>query len=475
MQGISILMKTPIQKRKKPSVVTRFFIPLVLAAGLLGAATGQAQGVLEIPLYSFLASPDGYVGVGTLILGADNFLYGTTYGGGTNSASPGGTIFKIGRDGSGYKVLRSFSQGDTGDNGTAFYSIGLSVARGSDGALYGTTRYGGTNGAGSVFKMNSDGFDFTILHSFTGNDGYPFNLMQGSDGVLYGAGATAIFKLNPDGGGYEVLHTFTNAIDGSVSLGKLVQGYDGALYGVTTFGGANNGGTVFKLNTDGSGFMVLHSFPDGTGDGYNSHAGLIQGSDGALYGTTESGGTNSDGTVFKLQMDGSGYTVLHNFAPVPDGGSPEGSLVQGLGNVLYGTTQSGGAANLGTVFKLGLDGNGYNILYNFTDPHNWRPFGGLVQGPASGGAGVLYGITSYNFGGVFGLVVNPPLSITPVTSQTASNQTAVFWPAWALGAVLQTTTNLASGTWVTVSNAVPMAGVQLTNSLPAAYYRLIWQ
>src|SRR5208282_4028034 len=135
------------------------------------------------------------------------------------------------------------------------------------------------------------------------------NLIQGSDGTLYGTTTGSgtsfggnfgtVFKLNTNGSGFTVLHTFTNSPDGA-NPSAVVQGADGALYGTTGLGGTYDAGTVFKLNTDGSGYLVLHTFTGTSGDGEKPTAALMLGSDGALYGTTEEGGSGGGGTVFKL-------------------------------------------------------------------------------------------------------------------------------------------------------------------------------
>lgn len=453
---------------------------LALAASLLGAAPGRAQTNIEILLHSFTGSPDGAHPMGSLVLGVDSALYGITYDGGGASGG-GGTIFKINRDGSGYLPLHSFALSETGDGSVGNLVIpGLAVAQGSDGTLYGTTSLGGTNGEGTVFKLNPDGSAYAVLRSFASTNAGPSRLIQGRDGALYGTGSAFVFKLNLDGSGFTSLHTFSNTPDGFSPLGKMIQASDGALYGTTFSGGTNNHGTVFKLDTDGSNYAVLHSF-SGQPDGAQPYAGLLQGNDGALYGTTRAGGTNNAGSVFKLDPDGSGYTKLYSFADTPDGSEPLGSLVRGLGNVIYGTTSGGGTSSLGTVFKLNQDGSAYDVLYSFGgNPDGNTPEPDLGQGVFTGNVGVLYGTTEFGGAGgaaaagtVFALLVNPPLSITPVSGQTPGNQTVVFWPAWALHYVLQTTTNLGSGSWATVSNVLPVTGVQLTNSLPAAYFRLI--
>jgi uncharacterized repeat protein (TIGR03803 family) len=191
--------------------------------------------------------------------------------------------------------------------------------------------------------------------------------VEGSDGALYGTtfqtstnDAGTVFKLSKDGGGYTVLRRLTGEVgEGVFAVGRLVEGSDGALYGTTAIGGnykTNNFGsyvsfgTIFKLNKDGSDYSVLHSFEDTGRDGIGPAAGLLKGSDEALYGTTTSGGSNSLGTVFKLNHDGRGYLVLHAFSGA-DGYEPFGVLVEGRDGMLYGTTVAGGTYDRGTVFR----------------------------------------------------------------------------------------------------------------------------
>ena len=148
---------------------------------------------------------------------------------------------------------------------------------------------------------------------------------------------------------------------------NVIQGSDGALYGTTGYGSPNAiEGTVFKMNTNGSGFTVLHSFifTNSPNDGAGPGGALVQGRDGALYGTTGSGGTYDAGTVFKLNTDGSGYKVIYNFGQGNTAG-PLAALVQGSDGTLYGTTY-GGYGYKGTVFKLSTNGSGYMVLHTFT-------------------------------------------------------------------------------------------------------------
>jgi uncharacterized repeat protein (TIGR03803 family) len=269
--------------------------------------------------------------------------------------------------------------------------------------VYGTTSGGAATGAGAAFSMNLNGSDYQFLHSFTnGNgDGYQIQaaLLKAADGFLYGTteyggtnGYGTVFKVSADGGQYSVLHNFTNAPgDGSAPFAGLIQGADGALYGTTSEGGSNYDGTVFKLKTDGSGYTILWSFA-GNPDGSYPVAPLIQDSFGVLYGTTEDGGSNGYGTVFSLTTNGTSYQVLYNFAGATgDGGNPQAGLLLGQNNMLYGTTYGGGTNYSGTVFTLNTNGSNYNVLYNFTGGFDGaEPQAQLVQGHD----GSLYGTCS---------------------------------------------------------------------------------
>jgi uncharacterized repeat protein (TIGR03803 family) len=188
---------------------------------------------------------------------------------------------------------------------------------------------------------------------------------------------------------FTVLHSFTAT--GTNSSGAYTNG-DGAgpragllrsgntLYGTAYQGGPSGNGTVYSVNTDGTGFTNLHSFSEvayfTNSDGSNPYAGLVLMSN-TLYGTALSGGNAGNGTIFALNVDGSGFTVLHNFtattsymfraATNSDGARPLGGLVL-FGNTLYGTAQSGGASGVGTVFAINTDGTDMRTLYSLQLP-----------------------------------------------------------------------------------------------------------
>src|SRR6185369_6562219 len=340
-----------------------------------------------------------------LLEGSDHMLYCTARAGGADNL---GTLFRVQKDGSSFEVLHNFS-GLSGDGKTPF--AGLIEAR--DGALYGTTHAGGDANAGVVFKLNRDGSGFALLHSFTAatdGQGPSARLIEASDGVLYGtardggtAGFGTVFKVSRDGNNFTAIHHFGQSGDGQNPYGGLVEESDGTLLGTTRNGGTAINGTVFKLDKNGAGYTVLHHFDGGLGDGYRPEGGVVRGPDGGLYGTTRLGGRANIGSIFKLNIDGTGYTRLRSFTfNGNDAMRPYASVLEGGDGTLYGMTTEGGAYEFGAVFKLNKAGSGYTILHNF-DPDTddgINPFGGLIEGSD----GAMYGATSYGGGADLGTI-----------------------------------------------------------------------
>jgi uncharacterized repeat protein (TIGR03803 family) len=158
--------------------------------------------------------------------------------------------------------------------------------------------------------------------------------------------------MSKDASSYSVLHGFGESPDASRMGAGFAQGTDGALYGATFYGGTNNVGAIFRVNEDGSGYQLLHSFTSTGGDGQNASGELTRGWDGYLYGTTPYGGSNGLGTVFRINNDGSDYSVIYNFGSGPTDGANPQFLILGSDGAFYGVTYSGGAENLGAVFRL---------------------------------------------------------------------------------------------------------------------------
>ena len=305
-------------------------------------------------------SLDGGAPHAPLFLDKSGNFFGTTSQGGPSLA---GAVFE--RSASGvYKLLHGFK-------GTDGSEPGAGVIADSAGNLYGTTETGGANNnSGTIFRLTPSG-TLTTLYSFCSLTGCAdgqnpvSGLIGDATGNLYGTTlgggeneSGVVFKIRANGTGYTVLHSFTNGLDGGGPKSGLSLGADGNLYGTTAFNGANgNGGTVFKIARDGSSFMVLYSFCHlvNCADGETPNGGLILDGAGNLYGTTLSGGPNSNGTVFALTPSGT-ETVLYSFCHLvncADGFNPMGNLVALSPGNLYGTTNKGGGTmSGGVVFQL---------------------------------------------------------------------------------------------------------------------------
>ncbi len=298
------------------------------------------------------------------------------------------------------------------------------LTQGRDGALYGTTTSGGAHGTGVVFKITPEGVGFTVLHSFgplgtlfvndTNTDGArpTAALVCGKDGALYGvaaqggpSGSGTVFRLNSDGTGFAVLHGFEAKEElyhnrGGASPNGLTLGPDGLLYGTAALGGSGRG-LIFRLTPDGKNFTVLHSFPDVDYDGNGNTGGAIPsaavvfGPAGMLYGTANIGGRHGSGVLYALTADGKRFTVLHEFQrKVKNNGVfPNGPLVFGPDGLLYGAARQGGADDGGIVYKIKTDGGGFAVLHAFSDPYHKSDDGWGPSALSFNKDGRLYGLS----------------------------------------------------------------------------------
>jgi uncharacterized repeat protein (TIGR03803 family) len=301
-------------------------------------------------LYRFPGGTGGYSPYAGVIRDSAGNVYGTTYSGGTANS---GVVYKL--DTGGHEtVLYSFTGGADGSNPYA------GVVRDSAGNLYGTTDYGGTANGGVIYKLDTAGQE-TVLYSFTRVAGeanpYSNGVIRDSAGNFYGttpfggtAGAGAVYKLDT-AGQYTVLYNFTGGADGEYPNGDLVRDSSGNLYGTTEDGGTGSG-VVYKLDTAGT-ETVLYRFGAGGNwaDGAWPLGGVIRDSSGNLYGTTSYGGTAGWGVVYKLDTAGQ-QTVLYNFTLRADGGLLYTGVIRDAAGNLYGTTLWGGNQNDGVVFKI---------------------------------------------------------------------------------------------------------------------------
>ena len=459
----------------------------------------------------------------TGLMACGSRLYGTARAGGCGGA---GTVFCLGTDGAGFTVLHQFTRLDfadpAGTNADGAQPVGELTVSGS--VLYGVTAAGGNHGVGTIFAVDTNGSAFAVLHQFprldsadgngTNTDGgQPRAGLALSGNVLYGTtsrggsqGAGTVFAVGTDGSGFTLLHDFTRLdsstadvtnLDGAQPQAALVL--SGArLYGTTSVGGSQGAGTIFSLGTDGSGFTVLHHFPrldfadpNGTNsDGAKPQAGLTL-SGNRLYGTASVGGSQGAGTVFSLGTDGDGFTVLHDFARLDftdpagtntDGAQPLAGLMA-CGSRLYGTASAGGGGGAGTVFCLGTDGAGFTVLHCFsrldfgdlggTNAEGVQPQAAVVLSGAR-----LYGATSAGGPQGQGALFSLSWPVGFASCARTSSSIRLYWPAepgrfyW-----LEYTTNLALGSWQFLSEALAPPGgmMSMADSLgpdPQRLYRI---
>jgi uncharacterized repeat protein (TIGR03803 family) len=463
---------------------------------------------------NFFTNSDGASPEAGLLL-SGNALYGTASLGGTNGSgtvfsvnTTGAAFTTLHSFATGNFHASFFSTNGDG----AFPEAGLII---SGNTLEGTGEYGGTNGSGTVFAITTNGTGFAALHHFTAlnytnasgvyTNGDGVNVQAGvilSGGMLYGTasyggtnGNGAVFAVNTNGTGFTTLHSFsavsnnTNSDGANPFAGLVLSG--NTLYGTASAGGTNGSGTVFAVNTNGTGFTTLHSFSavsnNTNHDGANPHAGLVL-SGNTLYGTAYDGGTNGSGAVFAINTNGTGFTVLHGFTTIAspnytnsDGANPFSGLIIS-GNTLYGTAYDGGTHGNGAAFAVNTNGTGFTTLHNFTAISNntnsdgANPFAGLILS-----GNTLYG-TAYD-GGANGNGTVFIISFTPELAMAhVGTNVLLTWPTNVAGFDysgygLQATTNLASASaWGAVSPTPAVVNGQytVTNLLSGKwkFYRL---
>ena len=341
-----------------------FGTPLLYNGDIFGTTKGggasNAGTVYEVNvatknaaiLHSFAGSPsDGAEPLAGLILDKSGNLYGTTFEGG---ASGHGTVFEVGSSPSGkYTVLHSLAGPPSEGSGPA-----APLAFDSLYNLYGTTYQGGTAKYGTTFELTPGGV-FTTGQNFPPDGALPHGGLAGtmsggrfygttSGGVYVSYGGT-IFETNSSA----ALYTFTGGADGAAPMAGLVEDSEGNLYGTCSAGGnASFGlgnGTVFEYSTTTNKLTVLHTFtgPDGSGP----MAGLFRDSEGNLYGTTAFGGASGNGTVFKLETSGN-FTTVYSFTGAADGARPQAGVIVDSKGDIFGTASGGGANGVGTVFVI---------------------------------------------------------------------------------------------------------------------------
>ena len=391
-----------------------------------------------------------------------NLLLGTALSGGSNSD---GSVFEIGTNGSGYAQVYDFTRTDNnGDNPDGSNPRAVMVLSG--GALYGTTRYGGTEGWGTIFKLNANGTGFANVYSFPStNAESPITALAVSGSTLYGMGGGgsfgAVFRIDTSGNGLTNIYNF-NGTDGYLPTAGLVLS-GSTLYGTTQNGGTGSG-NIFQVNTDGSHFTNLYSFTGGN-DGANPGTVLVL-LNNVLYGTAYHGGSGGQGTVFKINTDQSGFTVLHSFTGTSPNGAGAGDLLLS-GGTLYGTTAYDGSSNAGTIFQLDVASTNFTVLKDLT---------GGIDGANPNSTLVLAGNTLYGTtqngglagqGTVFSLALSSVVVPIPLHIRPIADAVELSWsnPAFSLQA-----STLVTGTYTNV----PGATSPYTNTFgtPTKFFRL---
>ncbi|MGC2447905.1 MAG: choice-of-anchor tandem repeat GloVer-containing protein [Candidatus Sulfotelmatobacter sp.] len=386
----------------------------VCALGIVSSIPAWGQDFFT--LYNFNQPAGDPAAAMTPVQGRDGNFYGTTFDGGSRGE---GTVFRLTPSGS-VTILYNFCSEPNCADGQG---PGQSLRLGVDGNLYGTVQWGGnpacnyeSDGCGTVFKITPEGV-LTTLHEFDNFDGATPNgpLLLGLDGNIYGTTCSAgpngfggtIFKMTPSGD-LTTLHGFGEPGDGWCPVGALAQAADGSIYGTTLLGGGTDSGTVFRITPSGSS-TVLHSFcsqadTDACADGWEPQGGVVQASDGSFYGTTEYGGADKAGTIFRITPEGR-LTTVYSFTgsnpDFPHGAWPYSTLIQATDGSLYGTTLWGGtsancAQGCGTIFALAPEGS-LNTEHSFDYEDGAGAESGLLQSTNGNfyGAAFLGGVNGW--------------------------------------------------------------------------------
>jgi uncharacterized repeat protein (TIGR03803 family) len=365
----------------------------VMVLATLSAAIPACAETYSV-LYDFGSrSGDPSNPLGSIAQGRDGALYGTSLFGGANGV---GAVFKV-TPGGQARVLYSFcAQAHCADGEYPYGGLTLRP----NGHFLGTTNEGGTYNFGTIFDISQAG-TITVLYSFTGGaDGkYPIAApIAGPGGGFYGtassggisSGCGTLYRFTAPGSVVQVLHSF-DGTDGCDPEQPLVWGTDGNFYGTTNGGGTSGFGVLFQSTPSGS-VTVLHDFST-----YNSgtSAPLIQGGDGSFYGTTvgDTDGTIG-GTVFQIAAGGT-YTVLHTLNGTTEGSRVVAGLVQATDGNFYGVASAGGnstncPSGCGTLFQV-TPGGSFSVLYNFDNTTGYQP----GSAPFQHTSGVLYGDTQF--------------------------------------------------------------------------------
>lgn len=348
----------------------------------------DADGTNQEVMHLFLENP-GVNPQASLCPASNGKFYGTTWLGGLYNM---GLIFEYDPATNAYKKIVDFSGTATGSNPAG------SLIQTANGKFYGMTTGGGTNSMGTLFEFDPSDYTLTKIVDFDGTNhgSYPLgSLTEASNGKLYamtwrgGANdAGILFEFDITTGACEKKFDFDGAAGGSRPQGSLIQATNGKLYGATFEGGIHNAGVFFEYDYGTGIYTKLHDL-SWTNDGGNPVEGLIQATNGKIYGTTIEGGVHNQGTFFEYDIAADTLIKQFDFESSTAGRAPLGRLMQSSDGKLWGMTVGGGANGAGVIYAVDLSGFIFHKKYDLTWPTGSQPRGGLVQT----GNGKLYGMT----------------------------------------------------------------------------------
>lgn len=453
----------------KINTITLLAAIATLAVTLAGTTTSSAQTFTTLKSFTNYLDGGAYIDTGLTL--SDGMLYGT-----------GGTIYKVGPDGSDFSVIHQF----TGE----FFEYGRGRVAVSGDTIYGATLYGGsTNGAppgdtlghGIIYRVNTDGTGFTVLREFNkaGGDGYrpAFGLIL-SGSTLYGTTTQGgafdngvVFKINTNGTGYQNIHSFSYATDGMQPQCELTL-IGNTLFGTTSFSSIPQGtfgGALYKIGVDGTGFAVLYNFSILNFSVQSEFMNGLTPVGDTLYGVGRDYNTEKS-SIYKINTNGTGFQIIHQLPT----GSSFGGVLTWTGTVLLGSwhdSASSGGSPSGGIFQMNTNGTGYHVINTFAGSSAYA--GDLVFA----GTTLYGGRFDFDFGqepsALFSLDLRPKLA-----SVAAGANVKISWPSYAHDYGLEQNSTVAATGWTNVT-AVPVddgtnwqVTLPVSAASPAAFHRL---
>jgi uncharacterized repeat protein (TIGR03803 family) len=331
--------------------------------------------------FSFNGSVTGSNPLGDLLYANNGIIYGCAY---TDGTQPGfGVLFSFNPIDNVYNILVDFRTIPFGS-----WPDG-SLCQTQNNKIYGTTVAGGLYGSGTIYSYDISNSAYSRLFNFAFGsiNGCPPNpaLKLASDGKLYGTAGSGglndwgtIFSFDPLLNNFTKIHDF-DSINGRDPTGGLLQATDGKLYGTTSFGGINNYGIIYSVDLAGNNYTVEHYFD--SINGKSPLGNLIQASDGKIYGLAQYGGADSLGVIYSFNIVSHSFTKLFDFDALSGALHIYNHLMQASNGKLYGMAGAGGTSTAGTIFMFDIPSNTFNKLIDFDGQYGALPYGGLIELP----------------------------------------------------------------------------------------------